>query len=417
MRDIQKNSQKCGGNLVAGTIALGLFFGTAAPLQSFFPDSNPQTPRAATGTVELRAFVKTLPDVTIPEFGNEQALAIVAMPLSCIDRPEDRPPDPNYLYIYDSKPRLVDDYQKHRAFYGCYDWHSAVNSMWAMATILRRFPHLTIGTLIREKLNDHLTKTTIEGETAFFKTAKDFEQPYGRAWVLKLYADLMQWDDPDARKWAISLVPLAEQFAASLTQYMKELPFVTRAGVHPNTAFSMSLLMDYADAAQDAALRQAVTNTARQVFLPDVNCPTAYDPSGPDFLSPCLEEAKIMSRVLPPGEFLPWFGRFMPLPGSPEFKPLLKPFDTTAITKEEQMASKSHLIGLAFNRAEALLSIAAALPPDDERAIAYRKIADINAQQAFKNLAGAGYLGSHWLGTAALRYELARSHPAKDGSR
>lgn len=382
--------------LVAVTAGIALVFATVAELK-------------AGEAANLNAFVKALPDAALPEFGNEQALAIVAMPLSCIDHPEDRPPDPNYLYTYDLKPRLIDDYQKHRAFYGCYDWHSAVNSIWAMATILRHFPQSPIGSLIREKLNDHLTKETIEGEITFFKTAKDFEQPYGRAWVLKLYADLLQWDDPDARKWATNLAPLAEQFSASLTQYMKDLPFVTRAGVHPNTAFSMSLLMDYADTAKDPALRETVITTARHVFLSDSNCPTAFEPSGPDFLSPCLEEAKIMSRVLPAREFLPWLGQFLPLPDSPQFRPLLKSFDTTGITREDQMASKSHLIGLAFDRAEALLRIAAALPPGDERAVAYRKIAAINAQQGFRNLEGAGYLGSHWLGTAALRYELART--------
>jgi hypothetical protein len=386
---------------MAGLAALGILLGSVVCLKAY------------ADSAELKTFVKALPDATVPEFGDGQALAIVAMPLSCIDRPEDRPPDPNYLYTYDSKPRLVDDYQKHRAFYGCYDWHSAVNSIWTMAVVLRRFPHLPIASLIREKLNDHLTKATIEGEITFFKTAKDFEQPYGRAWVLKLYADLLQWDDADARKWAINLVPLAEQFSAGLTQYMNDLPFVTRAGVHANTAFSMSLLMDYADAAKDSTLRDAVVNTARQIFLHDVNCPTAYEPSGPDFLSPCLEEAKIMSRVLPQKDFLPWFSQFMPLPDSPQFKPLLKSFDTTGITKEEQMASKSHLIGLAFDRAEAMLRIAAALPLEDERAAAYRKIADMNAQRGFEDLAGAGYLGSHWLGTAVLRYELARSSGRK----
>jgi hypothetical protein len=371
------------------------------------------TPQPTPSGTDLKTFIGSLPDISVPAFTDQQALAILAMPLSCIDRLEDHPPELNYLYTWETKPRLLEDFQKRRAFYGCYDWHSAVNSTWAMAAILRRFPQLQVGSLIREKLNDHLTKTTIEGEVTFFITAKDFEQPYGRAWLLKLYADLLDWDDPDAHKWATNLAPLAERFSSGLAQFLKELPFVTRAGVHQNTAYSMSLMMDYADVAKDGALREAVVDSARQVFLHDADCPTAYEPSGPDFLSPCLEEAKIMSRVLPKKEFLTWFGEFMPMPNSAKFKPLLKSFDTTGITREEQMASKSHLIGLAFNRAEAMLRIAAALPADDERGAAYRKIADLNAQEGFKNLSGAGYLGTHWLGTAALRYELARQASAK----
>jgi len=346
---------------------------------------------------------------TLPPFDEKQALAIAAMPLSCIDHPEGKPPDPNYLYTYDSKPRLVDDYDKNRAFYGCYDWHSSVNSLWSMAAILRRFPQISIASLLREKLNAHLSKQALAGEVVFFKTAKAFETPYGRSWLLKLYADLISWDDPDARKWMENLSPLKEQFVADLQTYSRSLPFVNRTGVHANTAFSMWLLLDYSDAAHDAVLRETVAATAKQIFQKDTNCPTAYEPSGPDFLSPCLEEAKVMSRVVPGAEFLAWFNKFMPAPDSPEFQPLTKPFDSSSVTREDLLASKSHLIGLAFDRAEAMLRVAAALPPGDPRIAQYRRIAATNALGGFHDLAGAGYLGSHWLGTAALRFELARA--------
>jgi hypothetical protein len=346
---------------------------------------------------------------TLPPFDEKQALAIAAMPLSCIDHPEGKPPDPNYLYTYETKPRLIDDYDKNRAFYGCYDWHSSVNSLWSMAVILRQFPQISIASLLREKLNAHLSKQAIAGEVTFFKTAKAFEIPYGRSWLLKLYADLISWDDPDARKWIENLSPLREQFAADLLKYMKSLPFVNRTGVHANTAFSMTLLLDYSEAAKDTALRDAVANTAKQIYQKDTNCPTSYEPSGPDFLSPCLEEAKVMARVLPQPEFLTWFNQFLPAPDSAEFKPLTKPFDSSGVTEEEQLASKSHLIGLAFDRAEAMLRVAAALPAGDARVAQYRHIAAVNALGGFHDLAGAGYLGSHWLGTAALRFELART--------
>ncbi len=347
-------------------------------------------------------------DPVVPPFDEKQALAIAAMPLSCIDHPEGKPPDPNYLYTYDTKARLVDDYDKNRAFYGCYDWHSSVNSMWTLAMILRRFPQISIASLLREKLNAHLSKQALAGEAVFFKTATTFETPYGRAWLLKLYADLIAWDDPDARKWMESLAVLKEQFVADLQTYMRSLPFVNRTGVHANTAFSMGLVLDYSDATHDGMLREAVAGAAKQVFQKDTNCPTAYEPSGPDFLSPCLEEAKVMGRLLPKEEFVAWLNKFMPAPESPEFEPLTKPFDSSGVTREDQLASKSHLIGLAFDRAEAMLRVAAELPASDARVAQYRRIAAINALGGFRDLAGAGYLGSHWLGTAALRFELAR---------
>jgi hypothetical protein len=372
------------------------------------PESIRHSARTYANTPALTNFLASLPNTEVPVFDEKQALALVALPLSCIDHPEGPPPNPNYLYVYETKPRLVDDYAKNRAFYGCYDWHSSVNSIWTMSAILRRFPQIPVGSLVREKLNDHLSKQAIDGEVNFFKTAKDFERPYGRAWILKLYADLLNWDDPEARKWTTSLSPLVDQFAADLSEYMKTLPFVTRAGVHGNTAFSMTMLLDYSEAVHDTALHDTVQKAAKQVFANDVDCPTMYEPSGADFLSPCLEEAKVMSRVLPQTEFVTWFDAFMPSPESAEFRPLTKPFDISGIKREDQMAGKSHLIGLAFDRAEAMLRIASVLSQNDPRATIYRRVAAINASQGFKDLAQAGYLGSHWLGTAALRYELAR---------
>jgi Protein of unknown function (DUF2891) len=51
---------------------------------------------------------------------------------------------------------------------------------------------------------------------------------------------------------------------------------------------------------------------ARQFDLSDKNCPLAYDPSGEDFLSPCLGEADLMRRVLASQEFARWLRTFMP---------------------------------------------------------------------------------------------------------
>ena len=51
---------------------------------------------------------------------------------------------------------------------------------------------------------------------------------------------------------------------------------------------------------------------AKKFYLADKNCPLAYEPSGEDFLSPCLAEADVMRRVLPPKEFANWLKEFMP---------------------------------------------------------------------------------------------------------
>lgn len=368
---------------------------------------------APAGATHVEEFLSQLPRTPPQPLDENVALFLAALPLSCIDRPQTLTPAATrarYLYQIDVKP--IPELTKRRAFYGCYDWHSAVNSTWALVALLKRFPHLPAASLIREKLNAHLGKSNLQGELQFFQKAKSFERPYGRSWLLKLYAALLRWNDADAKKWAANMAPLATFFASNLREYMKTLPYPTRTGVHPNTAFSMNLLLDYADASDDRQMRRAVAQTAMRFFAGDTGCPTAYEPEAAEFISPCLEEAKLMSRVMPRKSFLPWFDRFLPAVYSAKFRPLWRAFNVSGIHQPDELAGKSHLIGLAFERAEAMVRIADILPPSDPRAKAYRRLAAINAAGGMKNLEGAGYLGSHWLGTYALGYLLAASSPS-----
>ena len=358
---------------------------------------------AASDGGQLTAYLNSLPAIDPPAFTEQQALALVALPLSCFDHPQALPEQrTDYLWVHDSKPHIVDQYDKSRVFYGCYDWHSAVNSTWTMVAVAKQFPNFPLARLIHEKLKDHLGKKNVEGEMEFFKSAKNFEVPYGYAWLLKLYAELTKWDDPQAKTYAENLKPLAEQFSKKLLEYFKELPLPTRAGMHPNTAFSLDLLLDYTEMVDDPPLREIVLKTASRFFTGDRQCPTAYEPGGTEFLSPCLAEARLMSRVLDRQRFPAWLDDFLPAAYSEAFKPLTIPVDISGITDDKLLAGKSHLIGLAFHRAQAMAAIARALPTDDRRAPVLRRLAAINAAGGFKALADAGYYGSHWLGTYAV---------------
>lgn len=359
--------------------------------------------RAASDGKQLAAYLASLPSVQLPALTEQQALTMAGMALSCVDHPQALPEQrTDYLWVHDSKPHLVELYDKNRAFYGCFDWHSAVNSTWTLVVIDKQFPNLPLARLIHEKLKDHLDKKNVEGEMAFFKGAKNLEVPYGYAWLLKLYAELAKWDDPQAKTYSENLKPMAEQFSKKLVDYFKDLPFPTRTGVHPNTAFSLDLVLDYTEMVDDAPLREMALKTASRFFNSDRQCPTAYEPGGTEFLSPCLAEARLMSRVLDRPHFMPWFDDFLPAAYSDAFKPLTIPVDISGITKDDLLAGKSHLIGLAFERAQAMMGIARALPPDDPRVPVFRRLAAINAAGGFKALAEAGYYGSHWLATYVL---------------
>jgi hypothetical protein len=352
---------------------------------------------------ELKTYYDSLPAPNFPAFDQAQAMALVTLPLSCIDRPQALPEQRvDYLWVHDTKPHLADSYDKNRAFYGCFDWHSAVNSTWTMVAVLKQFPGIPVGPLIREKLKEHLGKKNIEGEMEFFKSARNFEVPYGYAWLLRLYAELLAWDDPEAKTWAQNMLPMVQQFSKKLADYYKDLPFPTRTGMHPNTAFSISLLLDYTEIANDTALREIALKTANRFFGNDRSCATSYEPQGTDFLSPCLAEAQLMSKVLDRGHFQAWFNDFLPPLYSQDFKPLTAPVDVSGITKEDLQAGKSHLIGVAFSRSMAMADVVRMLPPEDPRVPVLRRLAIINGWSGFQALTAAGYYGSHWLATYAV---------------
>ena len=136
----------------------------------------------------------------------------------------------------------------HPAFYGCYDWHSAVHGHWMLAHLLRKFPDLPEAKEIRDVLNAHLTAENIKAEVEYFnrQEAKSFERPYGWSWLLKLAEELHGWDDADAKKWSAAVKPLAELIAARYVEYFPKQTYPIRAGVHSNTAFGFTFAHDYA---------------------------------------------------------------------------------------------------------------------------------------------------------------------------
>jgi hypothetical protein len=380
-----------------------LTFGLVSAAQPAGPRSS-----ARTDARELSTYLNTLPAVEAPAFTQERALALVAMPLACVDHPHALPEQRvDYLWVHDSKARIAETYATTRAFYGCSDWHSAANSTWTMITVLKQFPQIPVGKLIREKLNDHLGKKNIEGEMEFFKTAKNFEVPYGYAWFLKIYAELVSWKDPEANTWAQNLAPMVEQFSKKLQEYYTDLQFPSRPGLHPNTANTIGLLLDYTNVVNDVALKEVVLKTANRFFLKDRACPTAYEPAGTDFLSPCLAEARLMSVVLDQPHFESWLDGFLPPVYSEAFQSLTKPVDVSGVKKKDLEGGKSHLIGLGFSRGQFLVEIANALPAGDPRIPVFRRLAAINVNGAYQALADAGYAGSHWFATYAVLYSRA----------
>src|SRR5262249_33537440 len=92
----------------------------------------------------------------------------------------------------------------HPAFYGCFDWHSAVHGHWMLVRLLRTRLALPEAAAIRAALDANLTAANLAAEVAYFAAPNraSYERPYGWAWLLQLAAELRDWDDADGRRWA-----------------------------------------------------------------------------------------------------------------------------------------------------------------------------------------------------------------------
>ena len=354
---------------------------------------------------------------SVPVFDREVATWLVTLPLACVDKLHEAPRGRGYLY--ETTAVLRADYVKSRAFYGCSDWHSAVNSTWTLVKLLRAFPDVKVAGLIRGKLSEHLGADPLKGEVAFFDEEgnKSFERPYGWAWLLRVYGELRSWDDPDAKKWAANVEPLARLLLDRTIPYLQTLAAPMRIGTHANTAYTLRLLLEYAQSNNERGLEQAVVERAQKFYAGDAGCAPNLEVSGSDFFSPCLEEAALMSRVLAPPEFTRWLDSFLPLPDAPAFNSLTKRLEMSGTNEELEKANmlgaKAHLIGLPISRARALAEIAAGLPAGDSRVAAYRALAAFHAQSTIAAMYEADYAGTHWIATYILDYLInAGSGPA-----
>src|SRR5437660_3346665 len=200
------------------------------------------------------------------------------------------------------------------AFYGCYDWHSSVHGHWLLARLARTFPDAQFTPAARQALKQSLSAENIKQEAAYLRGEgrASFERPYGLAWLLQLATELREWDDPGARELAQDLHPLEQAAVERLSVWLPKLSNPVRIGEHDQTAFALGLILDYARGAGNGRLAHLVETKARQFYSDDRDCPLAYEPSGEDFLSPCLGEAEVMRRVLPQSEFAYWLKTFLP---------------------------------------------------------------------------------------------------------
>jgi hypothetical protein len=295
------------------------------------------------------------------------------------------------------------------AFFGCYDWHSAVHGHWLLARLTRLYPKAPFAGPARAALARSLTNDHVSAEVRYIEGPGrvSFERPYGLAWLLQLDAELAEWDDAQARAWSAALRPLARVCAARLVQWLPKLTQPIRVGEHDQTAFALGLALDWASCARDTASAAVFASAVRRFYLEDRDCPLGYEPSGHDFLSPCLGEADVVGRILPAAEFARWLDEF--LPGLP--RDGRDDWLAPGIVTDPSDPKLAHLDGLNLSRAWMLEGIAARLPRDDDRRAALLAAARRHRDEALPRVTGAHYEGGHWLGSFATYLVTARGVP------
>lgn len=346
------------------------------------PETNSLQNLDATQTKEKRTVALTA----------DQAAKLIQLPLQCIQKEF-----PYKAGLTISGPEDLELPRKHHpAFYGCFDWHSAVHGHWSVVYLLSTFPDLEMAERLKRMLVENLSQANIQAELDYFSLneyTKSFERTYGWAWLLKLAEELDEWDDPIAAQLLDNIRPLATFISKGYIAYLPKLAYPIRVGEHSNTAFGMSFAYDYAQHFGDETLSQLIEQRARSFYMKDEGCPIDWEPSGYDFLSPCLQEVDIMRKVLTHAEFESWLASFLPelLDGTLDMEP--------GVVLDRSDGKLVHLSGLNFSRAWCLYPLQNYVTGDSEEMTA---MADQHINASIDDIFGDHYSGGHWLGSFIL---------------
>ena len=321
----------------------------------------------------------------------EKANHLALLPIKCLQ--QEYPNKPGELLI--DSTEIMSPKKMHPAFYGCFDWHSSVHGHWSLVFLLKKFPNLEKRNDIIAKLQTNLSKANIQAEIAYLnkKHEKSFERTYGWNWLLKLQLELDTSNEIYAKELAENLRPLSNLLVERYIEFLPKLLYPVRAGTHTNTAFGLTFAWDYAVLTKNENFQKSIQENAIRLFQKDQNCPFNWEPSGTDFLSPCMEEIGIMQRILPKADFLNWLKNFA--------KPL---FDKNFKWEVAKVSDRTdghlvHLDGLNFSRAWNLYRLIIQYPKEFAH---LKPLADYHFSYSLPTVVDGNYEGEHWLASFAL---------------
>ncbi|MEO9534272.1 MAG: DUF2891 domain-containing protein [Crocinitomicaceae bacterium] len=325
------------------------------------------------------------------ELTEANAMKLVEVPIACIHKEY-----PNKLgQVLTDSSHIDTPSSLHPIFYGCFDWHSSVHGHWLMAKTLNSFPDSPKSKEIIVLFDQQFTVPNVQKELLYFqpKLNRSYERTYGWAWLLKLQVELIDADKKFNKSWSKNLQSLVDQIVTSYKEFLPKMSYPIRVGEHTNTAFGLSYAYNYAVKVNDLEFQDLISSRAKDFYLNDENCPLSWEPSGFDFISPCLQEAELMSKVLPQKEFVKWIKAFLPQLFEKEFT--LEPGKVLDRTDGKLV----HLDGLNFSRAWCFYRLSKVLPKQADLLIS---LGDKHIKSSWSQVVGSDYMGSHWLASFLL---------------
>lgn len=322
---------------------------------------------------------------------------LAALPLECYNKEF---PYKSSIVMNGTQDVQVPKYH-HPIFYGCFDWHSSVHGHWLLAAILARFPDTALASKIIPVFDEQFQLRKAEQEIVYLKTDKAYERTYGWSWFLKLHQELKALGKIDeSHSWSANLQLIADHFLSSYMSFLPKLIYPVRVGEHTNSAFGLIFPYEYAKDIGDEELIDLIVSNVTSHYGSDQGCPLNWEPSGTDFLSPCLQEADLLGRISSKGhlsDFSGWFKKFLPQFQDEKFT--LEPGKVHDRTDGKLV----HLDGLNFSRAYNLYSLIINLNSTDPQDIKLKermmKMADDHILESIEHVVGSDYAGSHWLAT------------------
>lgn len=306
---------------------------------------------------------------------------------------------PNKLdHVLNGPEDLLSPRQLHPVFYGSFDWHSNVHGYWLLATLYRCVPDLPEREHVRDLFETQFTVANVAAEVAYLgqPSRSTFERPYGWAWVLMLEAELSRHGSVEGMHWSVALRPLAQAFVQRFREFLPKATYPIRVGTHFNTAFALTLAMEYAETLSDEPFAALLREKAAAAFAGDVDC-QAWEPGGDDFLSSALMEAECMRRALDVPAWRAWMDAFLPRLAQREPATLFTP----ASVSDRSDGKIAHLDGLNLSRAWCWRRLASSWEASDPRQAIALESAERHVAESMGHVAG-DYAGEHWLATFAL---------------